>query len=41
MYDELKFDNCGHSKDPVVNCALEGVISVIAGIKDVSIAIHY
>ncbi|OOM79514.1 nitrogenase component 1 [Clostridium sp. BL-8] len=40
MYDELKFDNCSHSKDPVVSCALEGVASVIAGIKDVSIAIH-
>lgn len=40
MYDELKFDNCSHSKDPVISCALEGVASVIAGIKDVSIAIH-
>lgn len=40
MYDELKFNNCNHSKDPIIGCALEGVASVIAGIKDVSIAIH-
>ncbi|APM39162.1 nitrogenase component 1 [Clostridium kluyveri] len=40
MYDELKFHNCEHSKDPVLGCALEGVASVIAGIDDVSIVIH-
>ncbi|RII34374.1 nitrogenase associated protein N [Clostridium chromiireducens] len=40
MYDELKFSNCNHSKDPLIGCALEGVASVIAGIKDVSIVIH-
>ncbi|WP_297425472.1 nitrogenase component 1 [Clostridium sp.] len=40
MYDELKFSNCNHSKDPLIGCALEGVSSVIAGIKDVSIVIH-
>lgn len=40
MYDELKFEHCSHSKDPVVGCALEGVASVIAGITDVSIVIH-
>ncbi|OPX43391.1 nitrogenase iron-iron protein beta chain [Ruminiclostridium hungatei] len=40
MYDELKFENCSHSKDPVLGCALEGVASVIAGINDVSIVIH-
>lgn len=40
MYDELKFHNCEHSKDPVLGCALEGVASVIAGIEDVSIVIH-
>ncbi len=40
MYDELTFDDCMHSRDPVLGCALEGVASVIAGIKDVSIVIH-
>lgn len=40
MYDELKFHDCEHSKDPVLGCALEGVASVIAGIEDVSIVIH-
>lgn len=40
MYDELKFENCNHSKDPIVGCALEGVASVVAGINDVSIIIH-
>lgn len=40
MYDELKFEHCNHSKDPVLGCALEGVASVAAGIKDVSIVIH-
>lgn len=40
MYDELKFENCSQSMDPVLGCALEGVASVVAGIKDVSIIIH-
>lgn len=40
MYDELKFENCNHSKDPILGCALEGVASVAAGIKDASIVIH-
>lgn len=40
MYDELKFEHCQHSKDPVLGCALEGVASVAAGINDVSIVIH-
>ena len=40
MYDELKFNNCNHSKDPIIGCALEGVASVVAGINDVSIIIH-
>jgi len=40
MYDELKFDNCNHSKDPMVGCALEGATGVLAGIKDISIVIH-
>lgn len=40
MYDELEFENCNHSKDPVLGCALEGVASVVAGITDVSIVIH-
>jgi nitrogenase molybdenum-iron protein alpha/beta subunit len=40
MSDELKFANCSHSKDPLVGCALEGVATVLAGIRDVSIVIH-
>jgi light-independent protochlorophyllide reductase B subunit len=40
VYDELKFEHCKHSKDPVLGCALEGVASVAAGINDVSIVIH-
>lgn len=40
MYDELEFNHCSHSKDPIIGCALEGVANVIAGIKDVSIIIH-
>ncbi|HWQ72273.1 MAG TPA: nitrogenase component 1 [Desulfitobacteriaceae bacterium] len=40
MYDELKFENCYYSKDPLLGCALEGVASVVAGINDVSIVIH-
>lgn len=40
MYDELKFDNCSHSRDPMVGCALEGAAGILAGIKDISIVIH-
>ncbi|MDP4177321.1 MAG: nitrogenase component 1 [Bacillota bacterium] len=40
MYDELEFKNCDHSKDPILSCALEGVASVAAGIKDASVVIH-
>ncbi len=40
MYDELEFEHCSHSRDPVVGCALEGVAGVVAGINDVSIVIH-
>jgi light-independent protochlorophyllide reductase B subunit len=40
MYDELAFEHCTHSRDPVLGCALEGVASVAAGIRDVSIVIH-
>ncbi|MFN6539149.1 MAG: nitrogenase component 1 [Nostoc sp. EkiNYC01] len=36
----LNFDNCDHSKDPIVGCALEGIATTVAGIKDVSIVIH-
>lgn len=40
MYDELTFEDCNHSKDPIVGCALEGVASVVAGISNSSIIIH-
>jgi light-independent protochlorophyllide reductase B subunit len=40
MYDELKFEHCGHSKDPILGCALEGVASVAAGFRDVGMVIH-
>jgi light-independent protochlorophyllide reductase B subunit len=40
MYDELIFADCDHSRDPVLGCALEGVASIIAGIRDVSVVIH-
>ncbi len=40
MLSGVKFENCDHSKDPIVSCALEGVASIVAGIKDVSILIH-
>jgi len=40
MYDELKFDNCAHSSDPLVGCALEGVASVFAGIRGATVVIH-
>lgn len=40
MYDEIKFDNCNHSKDPMVGCALEGAAGILAGIRDISIVIH-
>ncbi|WP_427162105.1 nitrogenase component 1 [Aliinostoc sp. HNIBRCY26] len=38
--EPLTFDNCDHSKDPIVGCALEGIANMVAGIKDVSIVIH-
>jgi len=37
---ELSFANCNHTKDPIVGCALEGVASILAGIKGASIVIH-
>ncbi|HEY8805324.1 MAG TPA: nitrogenase component 1 [Clostridium sp.] len=40
MYERLKFEDSKYSKDPILGCALEGVASIIAGIKDVSIVIH-
>ncbi len=40
MHDELVFENCKYSKDPILGCALEGVASVVAGIKNASIIIH-
>ncbi|VBB09560.1 nitrogenase/oxidoreductase component 1 [Lucifera butyrica] len=40
MFDELTFEDCNHSKDPVLGCALEGVASIIAGINEASIIIH-
>lgn len=40
MYQRMSFAHTTHSKDPVLSCALEGVASVVAGIKDVSIVIH-
>ena len=40
MYDELKYDYCTHSQDPIISCALEGVANIVAGISDVSIVIH-
>lgn len=40
MYDELSFEQCNHSKDPVVSCALEGVASIVAGIENASIVVH-
>lgn len=40
MPHELTFENCAHSRDPIVGCALEGVATVLAGIRDVAIVIH-
>ncbi|MDR3271402.1 MAG: nitrogenase associated protein N [Peptococcaceae bacterium] len=40
MYQRLTFAHTTHSKDPLLSCALEGVASVVAGIRDVSIVIH-
>ena len=40
MFEQLKFHDNKYSKDPILSCALEGVASIIAGIKDVSIVIH-
>jgi nitrogenase molybdenum-iron protein alpha/beta subunit len=40
MHDELVFEDCSHSHDPVVGCALEGVSNIVAGIRDISIVLH-
>lgn len=40
MYDEITFEECKYSKDPIISCALEGVASVVAGIKEASVVIH-
>jgi nitrogenase molybdenum-iron protein beta chain len=40
MLNELIYDNCTSSHDPVVGCALEGVSNIIAGIRDISIVLH-
>jgi light-independent protochlorophyllide reductase B subunit len=40
MLNELIFQNCTSSHDPVVGCALEGVSNIIAGIRDISIVLH-
>lgn len=40
MFDELIFNDCTHSKDPMMGCALEGVAGIIAGIRHVSVVIH-
>lgn len=40
MYEQLSFENCSHSRDPIVGCALEGVADIIAGIRDVAVVIH-
>lgn len=40
MPDELSFEHCQHSRDPVLGCALEGVASVVAGIEAAGIVIH-
>ncbi len=40
MHKQLELESDQYSKDPILGCALEGVASVVAGIKDVSIIIH-
>jgi nitrogenase molybdenum-iron protein alpha/beta subunit len=40
MLNELIFQDCTSSHDPVVGCALEGVSNIIAGIRDISIVLH-
>jgi nitrogenase molybdenum-iron protein alpha/beta subunit len=40
VYDEITFEECKYSKDPIISCALEGVASVVAGIKEASVVIH-
>ena len=40
MLDELIFQDCSNSHDPMVGCALEGVANTIAGIRDISIVLH-
>jgi light-independent protochlorophyllide reductase B subunit len=40
MRDGMKNDRCGHSSDPMVGCALEGVANVLAGVRGGAILIH-
>lgn len=40
MLNELVFNDCTHSHDPMVGCALEGVANIIAGVRDISIVLH-
>lgn len=40
MLDELKFEECTHSHDPMIGCALEGVANIIAGVREISIVLH-
>jgi light-independent protochlorophyllide reductase B subunit len=40
MLDELKFEQCTHSHDPMVGCALEGVANIVAGVREISIVLH-
>ena len=40
MRNELSFQHCDQSSDPIVGCALEGVASVLAGIQGASLVIH-
>lgn len=40
MLNELAFNDCSHSHDPMIGCALEGVSNIIAGVRDISIVLH-
>ena len=40
LYEQLEFDDCRYSKDPIIGCALEGVANIMAGMRDVSIVLH-
>lgn len=40
MCQRMTFPDTIYSRDPLLNCALEGVTSIVAGIQDVSIVIH-